>query len=159
MAKTIGRHKGRLDAAVALGQSIRRRIEALNRPMDDLCARTCPSCADPCCAHAKVWYDFKDLVYLHFGAPSIPPGQVIDSLDHTCRYLKAAGCTLPRVQRPFVCTWYLCAAQKARMNDLSNSRVQFIHNSLEALKSGRRRLECIYLGAIIRDGRWRSTFA
>ena len=149
VAESIDRFSGAMVAAMDLGQRIRRRIEALDDPMNDLCARTCPDCQDPCCRRAKVWFDFKDLIYLHLGAMAIPTGQLIASLNETCRYLSDKGCTLPRGQRPFVCTWYVCAAQKEHLHCLPRSGVQFLFNSLEALKAGRRQLENSFIQSVV----------
>jgi hypothetical protein len=34
-------------------------------------------------------------------------------LDYLIRYWKPKGCVLPRMSRPWICTWYLCPTQKA----------------------------------------------
>lgn len=151
IAAAIARGRYVLGDAFALGKQIYRRIEDLNCPMDTLCVRTCADCSSPCCGHAKVWYDFKDLLFLHLTAATIPPGQAIPTMDHTCRYLGRNGCQLPRTQRPFICTWYICAAQKAEIHSVSKSSAQFLFYSLDALKAGRRRLEEIYVKFVFQE--------
>ncbi len=149
VAESIDRCKGAMDAAMVLGQTIRRRIEALDNPMNALCASACHDCRDSCCSRAKVWFDFRDLIYLQLGAPAIPTDQLIASMDQTCRYLTNIGCALPRVQRPFVCTWYVCAAQKDHLRHWPRSGAQFLLNSLEALKAGRRQLENLFIQSVV----------
>lgn len=151
VAMVIAKHKHALGEALVLGEQIYRRIEALNCSMDALCMRTCASCANRCCGHAKVWYDFKDLIFLHLTTSALPPGQSILNMNQTCRYLDCSGCVLPRTQRPFICTWYICAAQKAVIHSLPKSSTQFLFNSLDALKAGRRRLEEIYMNFVFFD--------
>jgi len=149
VSESIRRNKRTMIAAMDLGQRIRARIEVLDNPMNDLCARTCQDCQDSCCSRAKVWFDFKDLIYLHLGASAIPTDQSIASMDQTCRYLTGKGCVLPRVQRPFICTWYICAAQKDRLRHLPRSGAQFLLNSLDALKAGRRQLENLFIQSVV----------
>lgn len=141
MAVTIERYQVRLNELKDLAGQIRARIVALDHIMDSLCVQTCPDCRDNCCQRATVWYDFKDLVGLHLGPGAIPPGQLIGSVNQTCRYLSSTGCVLPRAQRPFVCTWFICHAQKEVLKQGVNSQRAFIENSLTAIKKGRNELE------------------
>lgn len=96
-----------------------RLAELLGRAMDPfhrLCQATCIHCFDPCCLKAKVWFDLWDLVFLHLTDRDPPPGQPIRNLrGETCRYLSHRGCRLDRFSRPWICTWYLCPTQTARL--------------------------------------------
>ena len=139
---------GRITGARQLARCIRWRLETLDRPMAALCRATCPSCADVCCLRATVWYDFKDLIYLHLCGETIPPAQLIEARGKSCRYLSAGGCVLPRPQRPFVCTWYLCPEQKSLMRQPSGAGTERIINSLEMIKADRHRLENRLIEAI-----------
>ena len=88
----------------------------LSRPMDDLCAATCISCREICCERATIWYDWKDLVYLYFAFGRLPSAQITRveraGGKRCCVHFSNTGCTLSRLERPFVCTWYLCPEQK-----------------------------------------------
>lgn len=85
-------------------------------PFHCLCQATCIHCVDPCCLKAKVWFDLWDLVFLHLTDRDLPPGQPIRHLrGETCRYLGPGGCRLHRLSRPWICTWYLCPTQTARL--------------------------------------------
>ncbi|MEH0019800.1 MAG: hypothetical protein V6Z89_09105 [Desulfobacter sp.] len=83
--------------------------------LERLCAATCPECRENCCKRATIWYDFRDMLYLCLG-PGSPPERQISKTQgvqgYGCSHLAAHGCRLPRHCRPFVCTWYVCAAQK-----------------------------------------------
>lgn len=148
MAAAVERHQSRLQEARSLAGQIRSRIEALDSLMHALCGQTCPSCTDNCCRRATVWFDFKDLLGFHMGLDTAAQGQLISSPDQTCRYLTSAGCIMRRTQRPFVCTWFICATQKAVVEQWPFSQQQFLWNSLEAVKKGRNRLEDVFIAAI-----------
>ncbi len=86
-------------------------MDRLDPAMTAMCRTTCPDCRDNCCARATIWYDFKDLLFLYFSRRPLPDRQ-IERPAGICTQLTAGGCALKRMQRPFVCTWYLCGAQK-----------------------------------------------
>ena len=64
---------------------------------------------------ARVWLDFPDLLFMHLSGQALPLGQLRAQRSEACAYLGPKGCRLPRLSRPWVCTWYLCPEQKARM--------------------------------------------
>lgn len=107
--------------------------------LDALCRITCPHCPDPCCLSATIWLDFRDLLRLHLTGRPIPPAQPRSRPGETCRYAGPAGCRLPRPQRPFICTWYLCPAQTAALRRTGEAPA-FTHR-LERAKSLRKDLE------------------
>ena len=79
-------------------------------PVFDLfCEQVCVECRGPCCLNALVAFDFADLLLMHALSLEIPPHQIRRHDNEHCRYLEPTGCTLERIRRPFVCTWYYCA--------------------------------------------------
>jgi len=100
-----------LEGPLAQARRLAAALEDLFPLLEGLCARTCPSCQDPCCLAARVWFDLPDLISLHLLKKPLPPGQTRDSLSQPCRYLTPTGCALPRPTRPWRCTWYLCSGQ------------------------------------------------
>ena len=112
-------HHRALNPVYQHAETIRQLFDRLSRPMDELCAVTCVSCRDICCQRATIWYDFKDLLYLYFAFGRLPGTQIFKDEDSSgalhCGYFSAAGCLLSRLERPFVCTWYLCPDQKQRL--------------------------------------------
>lgn len=108
---TLQRHRDRLDQPCRIAMTIKEQLAPLFPLMDWLCAATCPECHDVCCRHATVWFDFKDLLFLHLAGIPIPEAQLIGHRKDRCRYSSPEGCRLERLQRPFICTWYLCPAQ------------------------------------------------
>jgi hypothetical protein len=93
-------------AAIAHG------LDRLADLFDQLASTTCAVCQDPCCRHAKVWFDFKDLLFLHLHGEILPPHQLRRNPHEPCRYLGRRGCRLPRLSRPWICTWYVCPRQR-----------------------------------------------
>ncbi len=94
-----------------LANDIAQCFKAISNPIDEICLVTCPSCRDVCCKKATVFFDFKDLLYLHFGKRGLPSSQVSRNKEGKCCYLSISGCRLHRLERPFICTWYFCPDQ------------------------------------------------
>ncbi len=147
LARTLAECQDTLQPAIVMAMRIRERIAAMDGPLSQLGSHTCSQCRAICCGHAHAYYDFKDLIFLHLGRVALPAHQTFEKPRQTCRYLAADGCCLPRLQRPFICTWYLCAAQKTRLAQSAKSMQHFLLNSLEAIKSGRKQMETTYVQA------------
>ncbi len=108
-------YRKQLSEAVDCAFQLKDLLFSLDRFFFELGRQTCVFCPDSCCLKAKVWYDFKDLLFIHLIGERLPPGQpVIKRLD-VCRYLTPKGCRLPRILRPWICTWYSCPTQKKRI--------------------------------------------
>lgn len=93
-----------------LGIQTRHAIEELDPVMSRYCAETCPQCVDVCCTALYVVYNPTDMIYLHALGYAVPVGQTREHYGEPCRYLQSTGCALPRILRPYVCTWFLCDA-------------------------------------------------
>ncbi len=105
-------HTDRLRFAF-LAQGVREGLLWTDEVMDRYCAATCPHCDDPCCSADGIYYDRADLLYLIGLDADLPMSQIRERAGAPCRYLAAEGCILPRMCRPFICTWYLCEPQMA----------------------------------------------
>ena len=116
--------------------------------MDDLCAHSCPWCSDPCCLKASVWFDFKDLLFMQFNQLTIPPCQPKANLKSPCCYLGSKGCRLPRLNRPWICTWYLCPTQTAILRKDLLAEHESLKQAFVQIKSERNRLESEYIRII-----------
>jgi hypothetical protein len=141
-------HQPELDRAVALALKVQVKLESIFSLIDELCLLTCPRCPDPCCLAAKVWINFQDLLFLHLSAQKIPPAQMMSDLKEICRYLGAKGCTLPRIVRPWICTWYCCPSQTANLNKMPPAiRENFTH-TIQAIKAGRKEMDAEFIRVI-----------
>ncbi|MFH1138730.1 MAG: hypothetical protein V1816_21850 [Pseudomonadota bacterium] len=102
------RHGERLGGVRAHARAALENLESWFELFNRYCRETCPSCRAACCREARVAYDFRDLLLIHALGLEPPPHQLRRHEEEHCRYLGPGGCGLPRVIRPFVCTWYLC---------------------------------------------------
>jgi len=109
-------HKNRLGKVYGAAIRIKQKFEVLSEPMEKLCSQTCIYCEDICCVRATIWYDLKDLLYIYFGLNTFPKSQIIKKTkrnqEKACCHFSEKGCRLSRLERPFVCTWYICSVQK-----------------------------------------------
>jgi len=115
------------------------------------CAITCPSCAEVCCMRATVWYDLKDLLVLYLAQGRFPKRQIYRNADNSCCNLTHSGCRLPRLERPFICTWYICPEQKQALAGLPGLGLDYTAESvsatMEKIQSVRKALEEAYIKA------------
>jgi hypothetical protein len=141
-------HYPRLTPAMQIARETRRGLESIFSSLDDLCMMTCPRCPDVCCLSARPWYDLRDLIFLHFNRLSIPRTQTISGFKETCSYISHKGCTLPRITRPWICTWYLCPAQTANLKERSVNQWQALSRRLGEIKAGRKKLEAEFIQVV-----------
>jgi hypothetical protein len=137
----INRHKNQLQNAESIAQSIVKQYDCLSPLMDELCLATCPWCPEPCCLHAKIWYDHRDLIFLHLANIDPPAGQVITNQQETCRYLGSTGCTLSRISRPFICTWYICPTQHGALKKMFEKAQKTTLHAIQNIKKLRNKME------------------
>ena len=129
-------------------QALESCLKAVFSILDELCAASCPWCPDPCCLKASVWFDFKDLLFMHFNQLSIPPCQPKADLKNPCCYHGPAGCRLLRINRPWICTWYLCPTQTAILRKDHPAERESLMQALSQIKSERDLLEKEYMRMI-----------
>lgn len=111
--------------------------------MDELGRKVCRFCPDPCCLTARVYFDRRDLLFFALTGLPIPFAQTTAGPNDVCRYLGPAGCTLARDIRPFVCTWYLCPTQKARLK--RERRLSTVNRRLEQLVRMRKQTAALFI--------------
>lgn len=125
---------------------IRYGYQQLDNPMNLLCGSSCINCREICCQRATLWYDLPDLLFIYLISAKLPPKQISRVADGACCNLGSTGCVLPRWQRPFICSWYLCGAQqlelrsvpegdhlKEQIGHLRESRKQLFAHCVEAV--------------------------
>lgn len=138
----------RLAPARGHAEAIAHYLRCLADLFEQLAPDTCAVCQDPCCRRANVWLDFKDLLYLHLSRASLPPHQLRRNLHEPCRYLGRRGCRLPRLSRPWICTWYICPAQREVIaRDIPGGRAR-IDGLRTRIKSRRAAMEAAYLDGL-----------
>jgi hypothetical protein len=137
----LRRHPNAWENTLGTADVLETRLQALFPMLDDLCLNTCPWCLEPCCRVAKVWFDFKDLLFLHFARKPIPLNPPLSALEDTCRFLSREGCTLPRSSRPWICTWYLCPVQTAILRKRDSLQYDAFNRIVREIKILREALE------------------
>jgi len=147
LAQAVGRHRPRLAPAMALAGEAFALLGQLAPVMTALGNLTCSRCLSPCCEQARVWFDFRDLLYLHLTGQPRPPAQLREDLHDPCRYLGAAGCRLPRQLRPWVCTWYLCPSQTTLLGRGGRHPLGLVRRQLGAVAELRREMETAFIRA------------
>ena len=137
-----------LDRAISLARRVKTRLSSIFSILDDMCKATCPWCPDPCCLTARVWIDFKDLLFIHLCGYQVPPAQLLQDLKKVCRYWSLKGCVLPRMSRPWVCTWYLCPTQKANLCQKACHTQDKFSRLIQAVKVGRTEMEAEFIRVV-----------
>lgn len=107
----LERRAGDLNSCRRLARRLEGLYSDLQRRLEALGSLTCRHCAAPCCRRAFVWFDFADLLFLHLRRHPLPLHQPRRPASGPCAFLAEGGCRLPRMSRPWVCTWYLCPDQ------------------------------------------------
>jgi hypothetical protein len=150
MIDLVLRFRSFLRDAELQGHRIAADLETLFPILDALCFETCPDCQAPCCTRARPWIDFTDLVFLYLTGQAVPVTQLIPGPDRSCRFLGCIGCTLPRMSRPWICTWYLCPVQERRLGNRPSDIRSGLRSLVRTIKTGRRRLEETFISIATR---------
>lgn len=143
------RIKSRIDSldrglTTALAQDIAAGLRWLDPIMTRYCSLTCPLCMDPCCDAGSIFFNQADLIYLAAMGSESPPGQTRTAPASPCRYLARDGCTLPRVQRPYVCVWFLCECQMELLEREQPGFQKRFANVMAGIRTSRVWLESLY---------------
>jgi hypothetical protein len=144
----LQRYRADLKPLAIVAREIKSCLNSAFPILDELCTSSCPWCPEPCCLSASVWFDFKDLLFLHFNRLSISPAQPKADFRTRCRYLGSRGCRLPRIARPWICTWYLCPTQTAKLKNDQTHKRESIERAITKIKSGRNLLESEFIRII-----------
>jgi len=136
--------EGRRESARKLAGDIQRALIGIFPMLEDLCRQTCPWCPDPCCLNARLWFDFKDILFLYLTDQGLPQRQPCSHRNQPCSYLGPKGCRIPRLRRPFVRTWFICPTQKAILQRPGLKSAATLQAAIERIKTMRKQLasEC-----------------
>ncbi len=85
---------------------------------------------------------------MHLNQLSIPPSQPKTHLKNPCCYLGSRGCRLPRINRPWICTWYICPTQTAILKKGHPAERESLEQAFSRIKSERNVLEKEYIRMI-----------
>jgi hypothetical protein len=144
----IENHYKELQKARDIAERLHAEYQLLFPAIENLSTTTCPKCKNPCCLHAKPYFDFRDLIYLHLSNEQIPEMQTIADSSDQCRYITHVGCSLNRSQRPWICTWYICPSQLTIISTESSTTSLQIPLMINKTQKMRYRLEKIFLQSV-----------
>jgi hypothetical protein len=147
LARSAAGNRHRLTDAYQTADRLRDLLLSIFPIMDDLCQQTCPDCTDICCQHAWVWADFRDLLFWHLAGIPVPDHQPLSRRGEHCCYTSSRGCRLERLQRPFVCTWYICPAQTRLLQGHPEQQAR-LSAVLQQTKDERRQMEDQFIQAV-----------
>jgi len=142
------RHGPALDDVRNLARQIEAGLQPLFELFDRMAAVCCPGCRTVCCFVARVEFDFKDLLLFHALDLTPPPHQLRRLNDEHCRYLGPDGCALPRLMRPFICTWYYCAPMLKLFREEPPRAQRFYTQRMTAMQEARRRMEAEFIRVV-----------
>lgn len=135
---------------INLALDIMSTIDNVDEELQALCRQSCPQCLDRCCARATIWYDFRDLLFLYYVKGTLPRQQLSRDSNHCCIQLGAQGCLLPRSERPFICTWYMCPEQMKVVRDFQSCNASSnILKQLKDMQKKRHQLEQLFYRAVL----------
>lgn len=147
--QTVANQNAKLDRAREIAGQIEKLYKKINDGFDAVCGVTCVSCMDVCCKKATVWYDFKDLLFIYLMQGKLPESQISKQPDLSCTNLTSSGCAIRRIERPFICTWYICPPQSAVLKEEAFAEVsKIIQASKDDMKILRNHLEESFLKAV-----------
>lgn len=132
-----------------LVETISTTYSVVDSQLQALCEQTCGLCSDICCMRATVWYEIRDLLYLQLAGKALQENQVKREPDRRCCFLLEDGCSLSRDERPFICTWYICADQKALLKNQGETGDMLI-SCIEKIQESRKILEEKCFQAVLR---------
>ena len=144
----IKKHKKKLSLVFDLAREIEKELELIFPVQDKLCLLTCSNCPDPCCLNATVWFDFKDLLFIHLTGFFVPHHQLIEKRGDQCTYHSPKGCRLHRLARPWTCTLYFCPSQNNNFKLRNNDAIIDYENSIGFLKTARIKLENDFIDVV-----------
>jgi hypothetical protein len=144
----IDRYRSELGSVFLSAQDVRNRLALISSLLHTLALETCRFCPGSCCQTASPWYDFRDLLFLHLNRLKIPRCQPVRGYLDTCCFLSPGGCTLPRIKRPWICTWYLCPTQTANLKVRKRPQFEMFIQTAAAIKKGREQMELAFIRVI-----------
>ena len=145
VAYLIRKYQDELADAVACAREIQHHLAGTFLQMDELGGVTCARCRETCCSVAKLWYDIKDLIFLHLLDVSPAQSQPLSTYRDTCRYLGSEGCILPRMNRPWICIHYICHTQMAYLRRHNRTALAEMENALACIKQLRNEMEDAFI--------------
>ncbi len=109
-------HNDSLTDVIASAQAMKRCFDEFDPFIQHYTSRVCPYCGTVCCANKFGFPEFADIIsFLALGL-QVPDYDLDVDEDAICQFIGEKGCILPRLQRPYRCTWYFCDPLMAQID-------------------------------------------
>lgn len=118
---------------VVVAQDLKKLLSESSPLIEDYTREICPMCTDVCCRQKHGVYREQDGIYLSALNLHAPACDHAKHPEAPCQFLEMTGCSLPRWQRPFKCTWYFCAPLLAAMNNGPQKKARTLSKKLEEM--------------------------
>jgi len=82
----------------------------LDPAIEHFTSKVCPYCGTVCCKQKFAFPNKEDIILFWSLDIDIPFYDFNRDINGSCQFLSYNGCVLPRLHRPFRCTWYFCEA-------------------------------------------------
>ncbi len=123
-----------------IGLEIKHLYEELSPLIESFTRRVCPECSEPCCRQRFGTYEGDDILFLKTLGYEINDADDRLGPEERCQFLSSRGCTRPRWQRPYRCTWFFCTELLEEMQTQSPRHYRRIIDLLNKLKQLRMEL-------------------
>jgi hypothetical protein len=100
-----------------VAEQLKELLTRLSPLIEEYTQRVCPPCTDVCCKQKHGVLLEKDIAYLTALDIAVPSHDKAHPPDAPCQFLGPGGCSRPRWQRAWKCTWYFCDPLLKAMND------------------------------------------
>ncbi len=101
-------HQGEMEEVNAKALQFKQAFAEIDPLIQEYTAKVCPYCGNVCCCNKHGFPEFADVVAIIAMVGKLPEYDLSVDERAMCQFMGERGCTLPRIQRPYRCTWYFC---------------------------------------------------
>ncbi len=83
---------------------------SLDPVVESFTSKVCPYCGTVCCRQKFALPNREDIILFWALNIELPDYDFSRDINSSCQFLSYTGCSIPRLYRPFRCTWYFCEA-------------------------------------------------
>ncbi len=116
-------------------QNYKLQMLSLDPIIESFTSKVCPYCGTVCCRQKFALPNREDIILFWALGFKLPRYDLKRDINSSCQFLSYTGCNLPRLCRPFRCTWYFCEALWLQIE--INSPSYNIEKGLKRLRNAR----------------------
>ena len=123
-----------------IAKRLKELYEEISPLIEEFTKEVCPHCEKVCCKHRHGRFELLDEAFIEALAVEVPRASADRDDDDWCEFLTEQGCSKPRWQRPFRCTWYFCEALLEYMPQRSPKKLRRLQSLLQEIQRLRMQL-------------------